>query len=134
MRRSGSPPLFEPYVCIVLGLYPVPCVTARVGPPTPLTRRVTRLTRLTRLTRPPQSPPLFFGGMKLFFFTVTLGPLSGWSHVTKKAPLTTVTFLLPVTGGHSGRNGKRACFFPVIFRSFGSLSVVTDGRTDRRTH
>ena len=77
MRRSGSPPLFEPYVCIVLGLYPVPCVTARVGPPTPLTRRVTRLTRLTRLTRPPQSPPLFFGGMKLFFFTVTLGPLSG---------------------------------------------------------
>jgi hypothetical protein len=44
----------------------------------------------------------------------------------KKGPLTTVTFLLPVTGGHSGRNGKRACFFPVIFRSFGSLSVVTD--------
>jgi hypothetical protein len=69
MRRSGSPPLFEPYVCIVLGLYPVPCVTARVGPPTPppLTRRVTRLTRL------PPVPPFFFGGMKLFFFTVTLG-------------------------------------------------------------
>jgi hypothetical protein len=56
--------------------------------------------------------------------------LSGWSHVTKKAPLTTVNFLLPVTGGHSGRNGKRACFFPVIFRSFESLSVVTDGQTD----
>ena len=55
------------------------------------------------------------------------------THVTKKAPLTTVTFLLPVTGGHSGRNGKRACFFPVIFRSFESLSVVTDGQTDGQT-
>ena len=44
----------------------------------------------------------------------------------KKAPLTTVNFLLPVTGGHCGPNGKRACFFPVIFQSFESLSVVTD--------
>jgi hypothetical protein len=51
----------------------------------------------------------------------------------KKGPLTTVYFLLPVTGGHCGPNGKRACFFPVIFRSFGSLSVVTDRQTDRRT-
>ena len=60
---------------------------------------------------------------------------SGWSHVKKKkAPLTTVNFLLPVTGGHCGPNGKRACFFPVVFQSFESLSVVTDGRTDGRTH
>ena len=44
----------------------------------------------------------------------------------KKAPLTTVNFLLPVTGGHCGPNGKRACFFPVIFQSFESLPVVTD--------
>ena len=51
----------------------------------------------------------------------------------KRPPLTTVNFLLPVTGGHSGPNGKRACFFPVIFRSFESLSVVTDRRTDGRT-
>jgi hypothetical protein len=42
----------------------------------------------------------------------------------KKAPNYCV---LPVTGGHSGPNGKRACFFPVIFPSFKSLPVVTDG-------
>ena len=48
----------------------------------------------------------------------------------KKGPLTTVYFLLPVTVGHCGPNGKRACFFPVIFQSFESLSVVTDGQTD----
>ena len=48
----------------------------------------------------------------------------------KKAPLTTVNVLLPVTGGHCDPNGKRACFFPVIFRSFESLSVVTNGQTD----
>ena len=57
--------------------------------------------------------------------------LREWSHVKKKkAPLTTVNFLLPVTGGHWDPNGKRACFFPVIFRSFESLSVVTNGQTD----
>jgi len=50
----------------------------------------------------------------------------------KKAPLTTVNFLLPVTGGHCGPNGKRACFFPVVFQSFESLSVVTDRQTDGR--
>ena len=44
----------------------------------------------------------------------------------KKAPLTTVNFLVPVTGGHCGPNGKWAFFFPVIFQSFESLSVVTD--------
>jgi hypothetical protein len=45
----------------------------------------------------------------------------------KKAPNYCV---LPVTGGHCGPNGKRASFFPVIFQSFESLPVVTDGRTD----
>ena len=53
-------------------------------------------------------------------------------HMSKKAPLTTVNFLLPVTGGHCGPNGKRACFFPVVFQSFESLSVVTDRQTDGR--
>ena len=48
----------------------------------------------------------------------------------KKAPLTTVKILLPVTDGSLRPNGKRACFFPVIFQSFESLSVVTDGQTD----
>jgi hypothetical protein len=56
--------------------------------------------------------------------------MGGWVTCQKKGPLTTVYFLLPVTVGHCGPNGKRACFFPVIFRSFESLPVVTDGRTD----
>ena len=70
---------------------------------------------------PPAPPPFFFGRMKLFFFTVT--PWGWLGHMSKKkAPLTTVNFLVPVTGGHCGPNGKWACFFPVIFQSFESLS------------
>jgi hypothetical protein len=55
-----------------------------------------------------------------------------WSHVKKRPPNHSEFVYLPVTGGHCGPNGKRACFFPVIFQSFESLSVVTDRQTDRR--
>ena len=75
----------------------------------------------------PQGIHPFFG-----FFQKNAVTTSRGAHMVtcqkKRPPLTTVNFLLPVTGGHSGPNGKRACFFPVIFQSFESLSVVTDGR------
>jgi hypothetical protein len=51
----------------------------------------------------------------------------------KKGPLLTVKILLPVTDGSLRPNGKRASFFPVIFQSFESLPVVTDGQTDGQT-
>ena len=43
----------------------------------------------------------------------------------QKRPITVYYCSLPVTGPHCGPNGKRACFFPVLFRRFESLSVVT---------
>ena len=56
--------------------------------------------------------------------------MGGWVTCQKKGPLLTVKILLPVTDGSLRPNGKRASFFPVIFQSFESLSVVTDGQTD----
>jgi hypothetical protein len=44
----------------------------------------------------------------------------------EKAPLTKVIFLLTVTGGHCGPNGKRACFFPVVFQ-LNRFAVQTEG-------
>ena len=91
------------------------------------------VTRLTRVPTPPAPPPFFFGRMKLFFFYCDSTTMSGGHMSKKKAPLTTVNFLLPVTDGSLRPNGKRASFFPVIFQSFESLSVVTDRQTDRQT-
>jgi hypothetical protein len=84
---------------------------------------------------PPAPPPFPLSSLLVtstllhFFRFIFLGyPESTLGHMSKKkAPNYCV---LPVTDGSLRPNGKRASFFPVIFQSFESLPVVTDGQTD----
>jgi hypothetical protein len=74
----------------------------------------------------PSSSLLVTSTLLHFFRFIFWGyPESTLGHMSKKKAPNYCA--LPVTGGHSGPNGKRASFFPVIFQSFKSLPVVTDG-------
>jgi hypothetical protein len=72
------------------------------------------------------------GSWQLFFPGWPLGRVLpenfNLSHPPRTTSTTTGTVVVVLVV--CGPNGKRACFFPVIFQSFESLSVVKDRQTD----